>query len=382
MTLVEVVLWFCAGMIFYIYLGYPVVLWLVGSLGSRRRILETEEYPKVTIVISAFNERDCIGATIENKLALDYPADKKEIIVTSDESSDGTDEIVKTFEARGVRLIRQTPRRGKTMALNRMVAESKGNLVIFSDANSMYGKDALLKIVRNFSDPDTGYVTGKMVYVDEARSIIGSGCTAYMRYENALRSLETRFGSVIGVDGGIDAIRKCLYEPMTADMLPDFILPLRVIRQGSRVVFEEEALLHESTLTEERDEWTMRVRVILRSYHALSVMRDLLNPFRFLRTTFQILSHKILRYLVGVFQVFALVLNILLAGESAFYSWLLFVQGMYYLVAILGSTRRGAFLVPGARYSFYICLLNAAALVALVKFVKGEKQVVWTPRRG
>ena len=382
MTPGEVMFWFSAGLIVYVYLGYPVFLWLVGLLKSGGRVAQTKECPKVTIVISAFNERDCIADTIENKLELDYPADKKEIIVTSDESSDGTDEIVETYAAKGVRLIRQTPRQGKTLALNRMVSESNGDIIVFSDANSMYQKDALQKIVRNFANPDIGYVTGKMVYVDEAKSIIGSGCSAYMRYENSLRSLETRFGSVIGVDGGIDAIRKSLYEPMTADMLPDFVLPLRVIRQGSRVAFEEEALLYESTLNETKDEWAMRVRVVLRSYHALNVMRNLLNPFRFLRATFQIFSHKILRYLVGIFQVAALILNIVLAGESNFYSSLLLIQGIYYLFATLGSTRKGAMLIPGARYSFYICLLNAAAMVALVKFLKGEKQVVWTPRRG
>ena len=191
----------------YVYCGYPLVL-LALSILRTRPVNKKAMTPFVTILIAAYNEADCIAETIENKLALDYPRDKLEIIVISDGSVDGTEEIVRKYESRGVRLLRQEPRAGKTSALNLAVERAKGEILVFSDANSSYAPDALRHLVENFNDPQVGYVTGKMIYTNPDGSHVGDGCTAYMKYENLLRTLETRIGSVVGVDGGIDAVRK------------------------------------------------------------------------------------------------------------------------------------------------------------------------------
>jgi cellulose synthase/poly-beta-1,6-N-acetylglucosamine synthase-like glycosyltransferase len=378
----ELGFWSACAAIVFIYIGYPLALALL-SLFLTRRVKKDDAFkPFLTIVVSAFNEREHICATIENKLALDYPADKLEIIVTSDGSTDGTDDIVQSFVDRGVRYIRQEPRQGKSAALNKMVAEANGEIVVVSDANSIYEKDAVGKLVRNFADPCVGYVTGKMIYVNEFGSRVGSGCTAYMTYENYLRELETRVGSVIGVDGGIDAFRKSLFVPLAPGALPDFVVPLQVIQGGNRVIYEKDALLQEATLADPSDEWRMRVRVILRSFHALYSMKALLNPFRFPLISFQIMSHKVLRYMVGIFQICALGFNVGLASTSIFYLGLLALHFLFYLLAIMGSSELVGRFVPGATHAFYFCLLNASALSALVRFVKGDEQVVWTPRRG
>jgi cellulose synthase/poly-beta-1,6-N-acetylglucosamine synthase-like glycosyltransferase len=278
--------------------------------------------------------------------------------------------------------MRQDPRQGKSAALNTMVSEAKGEIIVVSDANSMYEREAVSKLVRNFADPSIGYVTGKMIYVNESGSTVGSGCTAYMTYENVLRELETQVGSVIGVDGGIDAFRKSLFVPLAPSALPDFVVPLQVIQRGFRVIYEKEALLQEATLSNPSDEWRMRVRVILRSFHALYSMKNLLNPFRFPLTSFQIMSHKVLRYMVGIFQICALGCNLVLALSSPFYLALLAVHLLFYVLAIIGSSEFAGRFVPGATHAFYFCLLNASALSALVRFLKGEEQVLWTPRRG
>jgi len=378
----EIAFWVSCGVIGFIYVGYPVTLALM-SLFARRPVKQDENFvPPVTIMISAFNERLYIGATIENKLALDYPSDKLQILVTSDGSVDGTDDIIKSFADQRVRYFRQEPRQGKTAAINRMVLLSVGEIIVFSDANSIYEKDVIRKLVRNFADPLVGYVTGKMVYVDKTGSIIGSGCTAYMRYENLLRDLETNVWSVIGVDGGIDAVRKSLFISMTPEAIPDFVLPLQVISHGSRVVYEKEALVNETTLSQPAEEWRMRVRVILRSFHALNYMRMLLNPFRFPLASFQIWNHKILRYMAGVFQASALALNVFLASGSIIYQSLLAVHFLFYFLAIIGSSKIVGRFVPGAQFAFYFCLLNGSALVALARFCRGDRQVVWTPRKG
>jgi cellulose synthase/poly-beta-1,6-N-acetylglucosamine synthase-like glycosyltransferase len=336
----------------------------------------------VTIVISAFDEEASIGATLENKTSLDYPRDRLEVIVVSDASTDGTERIVRSFEGRGVRLLVQEKRQGKTAALNRAVAEAKGEVVAFSDANSIWGRDALRRLVRNFADPSVGYVTGKMVYVDETGTVVGSGCSAYMRYENRLRTLETRVGSVVGVDGGVDAVRRSLYDPMRPDLLPDFVLPLSVVRKGFRVVYEPDALLHERSLESVDDEYRMRVRVTLRAYRALLATADLLNPVRRPLFAFQLATHKVLRYSVGLFQALALASNVLLIGRGAVYQWAFWGQLVFYMAASLGFSVPRLSRVRLLRYPQYLCLVNAAAVAAFVRFLRGETSATWQPRKG
>lgn len=374
--------WCACAAIVFIYVGYPLLL-AVLSLFLRRPVKRDDMFkPSVTIVISAFNEEEHIGATIENKLALNYPPEKLEILVTSDGSADRTDDIVKSYAQRNVRYFRQDPQQGKSTALNEMVSNAKSEIVVVSDANSIYQQDAIGKLVRNFADPTVGYVTGKMVYVDEIGTPIGCGCTTYMAYENFLRELETEVGSVIGVDGGIDAFRKSLYVPLAPGALPDFVLPLQVIQKGHRVIYEKDAILHEATLSDATDEWRMRVRVILRSFHAMSTMKSLLNPFRFPFVSFQFMSHKILRYMGGVLQICALGFNFVLATGSSLYLGVLAVQLIFYSLAIVGSSKVFARFVPGATSAYYFCLLNTSALAALVRFAKGQEQVLWKPRKG
>jgi len=364
----------------YVYAGYPFLMWLIGFARSRE-IRKAEHYPSVSIVIAAHDEANAIHRTIENKLDIDYPREKREIIVVSDASTDGTDEIVKSFIDKGVRLIRQEPRQGKTAALNRAAAEATGEILIFSDANSIYDDNAIKELAFNFADPHVGYVTGRMEYVASADSHVGTGSNSYMKYENRLRCLETRVGSVVGVDGGIDAVRKNLYTPMDPSLLPDFVLPLNIVEKGYRVIYEPNAILNEEALNQTSDEYRMRIRVALRSFHALWYKRRLFNPFRFGLYSLQLFSHKLLRYLVGFIMI-----AILLASIAAQEPWSLAfagVQAMCYLLALIGlwqnRTRR---VHRGFRYPFYFCLINAASSVAFLKFLAGRKQVLWSPRRG
>lgn len=383
-TLVVALFWFSIAAMLTVYVAYPFLLWAIGCF-RRRSVDKAPGVPTVSIVISAYNEEDHIGRTIENKLALDYPVERLEILVISDGSTDGTEKIVRSYAGNRVRLLVQPGRQGKTSALNRAVSEARGDIIVFSDANSIYDRSALRMLVENFADGRIGYVTGQMVYVDRQGSLIGQGCSAYMRYENALRSLETRVGSVVGVDGGIDAVRKDLYTPMSPELLPDFVLPLRVVEKGFRVVYEERALLKEETLTQSRDELRMRVRVILRSLHALWQMRGLFNPLhsRDALFSFQLFIHKVLRYWVGYLQVAALVCNALLLEGSRFYQLLFLLQLSFYGLAVSGAaSKRWGERFTLARFAYYFCLLNYAALVASLKFLRGKQTVVWQPRKG
>ena len=340
--------------------------------------------PFVSIVTAAFNEEANIEKTIRNKLELDYPTDKYEIIVVSDESTDRTDDIVRSFESERVRLVRQVPRAGKTAALNLAIPMAQGDILVFSDANSIYQGDALKKLVRNFNDPQVGYVTGKMIYTNPDGSTIGDGCSTYMKYENILRSLETEAGSVVGVDGGIDAVRKKLYRPMNPDQLPDFVLPLAVVDQGCRVVYEPDAVLKEPALSRSSDEYRMRVRVSLRALWALYDMRHLLsfssNPW----FAFQLWSHKVLRYLCFIFLITAYVSNFYLSTcPGTGYKVMFLLQNLAYVSAWLSPVLEKKGYSSRLMYlCHYFTLLNVAAGHAFVKFLLRQKQVLWTPRKG
>jgi len=340
--------------------------------------------PPISVVIPAHNEAAVVAQTVLNKLACDYPADRREVLVVSDGSTDGTDEKVQSLGHPDVRLIRQEPRQGKTAALNRAVTLAKGEIIVFSDANSLYSKDALRYLASNFADPTVGYVTGKLSYANPDGSGVAESCGAYMKYENLLRTLETRCGSIVGVNGGIDAMRKSLYVEMPPDMLPDFVLPLSVVEQGYRVVFEPLAVLTENALSSSGGEFQMRVRVALRSLHAMWHMKRMFNPFRHGFFAFQLFSHKLLRYSVPFLLIALLALNAIMAGRGGFWLWAFLGQCVFYGIAALGHflLRLRCSLPSVIYFPFYFVLINWATLRAWGKFLRGKKQTVWIPRTG
>jgi cellulose synthase/poly-beta-1,6-N-acetylglucosamine synthase-like glycosyltransferase len=300
--------------------------------------------------------------------------------VVSDGSVDGTDDIVSDLGERRVTLLRQDPRQGKTLALNTALKVARGEIVVFSDANSRYEQAAVRQLAGALAHPDVGYVTGRLVYEDPGSTAVGAGSGLYMAYENWLRRLESRVGSVVGVNGGIDAVRRVLYQPMRADQLPDFVLPLRVVQQGYRVVTCDEAVAHEDALGQQADEFRMRVRVSLRALHALMDMRHLLHP-RYGLFAFQLFVHKLLRYLVMVPLAGALVCSALLV-QSPVYAAIFAAQIGCYALAGLGWLSGGRIRFRPIFVPFYFCLINVAAGVAFLGFVRGKRQILWTPRKG
>lgn len=385
MSNVEWIFWMMLLLGIYPYVIYPLLASVVGAL-RRNAVHSSDEFlPPITVVTAAYNEAQHIGATLRNKLEQRYPPELLSFIVVSDASDDGTDSLVAAVAASDprVRLIRQGSRQGKTMALNRAFAEAGGEIVVVADANSIYRPDALRMLASNFADPRVGYATGRMIYVDHLGSLVGDGCSAFMRYENALRATETRIGSIVGVDGGVDAVRRSLFRPMRADQLPDFVLPLDVVEQGYRVVFEPRALLTEETLSTNASEYRMRVRVALRAFWALWDKRGLLNPLRTGVFAWQLASHKLIRYLSFLPLAIAVGLNVYLLPQGGIYVAGAVLVSLYGLL-LLSSLKGPRWLGQSAfgRYCFYFFLLNWASAVACVRFLRGQKQVLWQPRTG
>lgn len=380
------IFWLCLLGLVYVYAGYPLAAWLLGGLLNRRvqAAAPGAHRPTVTVLIAAFNEARHIEATVRNKLEQDYPPGLLDVIVISDASDDGTDELVRAVGGGRVRLIRQEPRAGKTSALNLAMPEATGEIIVFSDANSLYAADAVARLAECFADRDVGYVTGRMVYKAADGSLTGEGCSLYMRYENQLRAWETKLGSIVGVDGGVDAMRRSLYQPMRPDQLPDFVQPLRVREQGYRVVYRPEALLYEDALAATGDEYRMRVRVALRAFHALKDMAALLDPGRTGLFAWQLWSHKVLRYLAFAFMAGCLLAAWILADRAGTEFWRLAMvaQIAFYAAAVYGHlAARGERGAPRAvGLATYLCVLNLASAQAFWQFLRGRKQVIWKPR--
>jgi cellulose synthase/poly-beta-1,6-N-acetylglucosamine synthase-like glycosyltransferase len=378
----EAVFWSLVAVLTYIYAGYPLAVWFVGRIRGRA-VQKREQRPTVSILIAAHNEEAAIARTLQNKLGLDYPRDQLEVIVVSDGSTDRTDEIVTGFASQDVVYLRQEPRNGKTAALNLAAQRATGEILVFADANSLYESTALRHMVADFTDPTVGYVTGTLAYQSSDGSMTASGCGVYMRYENFIRRCETRVGSVVGVNGGIDAVRRSLYEPMQPDDLPDLVLPLRVVKSGYRVVYEPAAMLAEHALGTPQDEYRMRVRVSLRSLWTLADMAGLLNVGRFGFFSIQLFSHKVLRYLAFVFIALLYLCTLFLWNAGAFHRAALIAQTVCFVAAFVGyhAARRGV----SSRFlamPFYFALVNCAALHAVWKFLRGERPRIWTPRLG
>jgi len=366
------------GVLVYIYGGYLLALKLLVWIRGSRPIQRAPITPPLTLIISAYNEAAVIRKKIENALALDYPADRREIVVISDASDDGTDAIVKQYGSQGVRLLRQTERRGKTAGLNAALPTVRGDIVVFSDANAMYREDALRMLARNFADANVGCATGEARYLPGANAVSDVGERLYWNYEMQIKRLETALGSMVGGDGAIYAIRKSLWQTLPDNAINDFLNPLQIVAAGWRAVYEPDAVCFEETAGGTRAEYRRRVRIVSRSWRAVFQARGVLNPLRVGSFAWSLLSHKVLRWLSGLFGVIAglsalgLYLDVAQQWPVAGVTFFLLAAALMTSVPIV---RRGIAMLG------YFAVINVASLVGMTKGSLGQVSGVWTTAR-
>ncbi len=377
----KVFFWSSAAALLYTYAGYPVLVWLVGRVRPRA-VRRAACEPTVSVVITAYNEERDLAAKLENTLALDYPKEKLEIIVASDCSSDRTDEIARSFQSRGVRLHRQVERLGKTAAQNAAVELARGEVILFSDATTLYEPDVLKALAPNFADASVGCVAGRLVYVDPTASGVGRGAKSYWGYETFLKTHESRALSLIGASGCLYAVRRAAYVPLYHEACSDFIIATKMVEQGLRAVYEPAAVCTEETNRRADKELRMRVRVIAQTYSDLWRHRSMLNPARGGFYAVELLSHKVLRYAVPFFLALVLLSSAVLAPGSVFFALLAAGQALFYLAALAGwlLERRGR-RVRLLALPHYFVLANLAAVIAFYKFARGERYARWEPIR-
>lgn len=374
--------WASAGLLVYTYAAFPALVLLRARLRPLP-VHSADITPSVSLLIAAYNERASIAAKIENSLALNYPPELLEIIVASDGSNDGTDEVVRGYADAGVQLL-SLPRGGKAAALDAAVAASSGEILVFSDANSIYAPDAVRALVRPFADPVVGGVAGNQRYrPGRAADGTAEGERAYWNFDRILKEAESRGGSTISATGAIYAIRRTLFTGVPVGVTDDFAVSTSVIAQGRRLVFAADAVAWEPVSSTGGTEWSRKVRVITRGLRGVYERRRLLDPGRYGFYSVQLLSHKVLRRLMGVPLLIMAVLAPTLWRQGAVYRMATIGQGSLWALGVVGLVlgkrsigRHRALATPG-----FFLMVNAAALTAAWNVIRGRRIDRWEPVR-
>lgn len=368
----------------YAYVGYPFVLALAARLKRRPEPFgDPAEWPSISIAIPAYNEAASIGATLESLLALDYPADRRQILVMSDCSRDGTDDIVRRYAARGVELLALPVRGGKTAAENAAFGHLRGEIIVNTDATIRILPHSLKPLIRVFQDPTVGAASGRDRSVGDVRAEVNRGESGYVGYEMWVRSLETRVGSIVGASGCFYAIRRSIVNPAFPEALSrDFASPLRARLLGYRTVSVDEAVCLVPRTTSLRSEYRRKIRTMARGLETLWYERALLNPFRYGSFALMLFSHKLCRWLVHLTLPGLLLGLALLSPLSLAAALLVLAIALVMGLGVIGMRwpegRRAPWPIA---VSGFILAANAAALRAWAKALRGERNPIWEPTR-
>ncbi len=382
-TFMWLVFWLSIATLIYVYAGFSVLVVLVGRW-RQRRVRQQPITPTMSLIVAAYNEERNIADRLDNALALDYPREALQIIVASDGSDDATESMVAEYAERGVQLLR-LPRRGKIHALNDAARHATGDLLVFSDANSMYDPQALRQLARNFADPEVGGVAGNTIYTQLTKSDSSSqGEDLYWSYDKWLKQMESLTGSIVSAHGAIYGIRRELFRPiMDSAVTDDFAISTLAIEQGYRLVFESEALAYEPPLPAAEREFRRKVRLMTRGLRSVLLRRVLLNPFRYGFYSLVLFTHKVLRRLVPFILLVILASSLILSASHEIYLVAALAQILFYMLAgfgyLLRHQRFGRFRL--LYIPFFYCLANTAALIALMKVLRGDHIERWQPQR-
>jgi glycosyltransferase involved in cell wall biosynthesis len=384
MPLAQLALAVSAGVGVYAYLGYPALLQLLRTLGRpRRHIPRAAAWPRISIVLPVYNGADVIARTLEGILALDYPADRRQILVVSDGSTDRTDDIVSSFAARGVELVRLPRRQGKTAAENAARLHLTGDIVVNTDASVGLHPDAVKHLVAAFSDPAVGVASAcdvSVVHLDDQSNV---GEEAYVGYEMWVRDLETAVGGIVGASGCLYAILADLHMlPVPEALSRDFSAALTARRRGKRAVSVREALCFVPRGVSLGQEYQRKVRTVTRGLATLWHNRTLLNPVRYGGFAWMLFSHKVCRWLVPWALSAMLAALAALAVSAGWARGLLAAAAVLGVLAALGWVWRDRERMPRLlALPAYFAAGNVAVLHAWVRMLAGRAVPVWEPTR-
>jgi len=363
-------------LVFHGYFGYPLSLYIL-SLVRRKVVHKAPFSPRVTFIITAFNEEKRIRQKLENTVALTYPRELLQVMVASDGSTDKTNDIVREFAARGVELLEVKLRGGKENAQKEAVAAAGGDVLVFSDVATIIDPDSFRHMMENFADPSVGSVSSEDRITGRNGEPCGEGF--YVRYEMWLRDLEGSVNSLVGLSGSFFAARKEVCRDFSADMQSDFRTLLNSMRLGLRGVSDPRVIGHYQDVADSSREFDRKIRTVLRGLTVFFKNLEFLNVFRYGLFSYQFFCHKLLRWLVPFFLAIALASNALLAGTHPVFLYLFLLQVAFYLLAFVGwRSAASAKRVP-VKIPLYFTTVNLAIAVAWFRYLRGTRMVMWTP---
>jgi cellulose synthase/poly-beta-1,6-N-acetylglucosamine synthase-like glycosyltransferase len=369
-----IVFWVSLALMFWTYLGYAVLLKVL-SFGRRAKNFNEDYAPDVSLIVTAYNEEKRIADKLDNSLCVDYAKGAYEVIVVSDGSGDRTEEIVETYCPRGIKLMTTKKRIGKHHAQKLGIEHALGEIIIFTDVATLIERNGIRNIVRYFSDPRVGCVSGLDRIESSNMAISGEG--AYVKYEMKIRELESAVNSLVGVSGSFFAARKSLCDDWHGDYSTDFYLPLRSYGRGYKSKLDMEALGYYKVLDNNPDEFKRKVRTVVHGIDILLNNKGVMNPFKYGFFSFQIISHKLIRWLVPFLMILALISNFFLIKYGDLYA-------VFFIAQIIGYTAALAyhviFKLRGIslfRVAYFFVLSNLSILAAWIEYIKGERYIWW-----
>jgi cellulose synthase/poly-beta-1,6-N-acetylglucosamine synthase-like glycosyltransferase len=375
-NIIEIILFIALIIIFYAYFGYPISLYILNYFISKN-IKKSEYYPRISIIIAAHNEEILIRDKIDNTLAIIYSRDKLQIIIVSDGSNDGTNDIVSGYKERGIELLAIPARGGKENAQKEAIKKAEGDIFIFTDVATILDPLAVMQIVSNFSDPEIGCVSGEDRMISEDGKQGGEGY--YVRYEMWLRKLESKVNSLVGLSGSFFAARKTVCQDFSSHLDSDFRTLLNSVKNGLRGISDPMAVGYYRGISDQRREFERKVRTVLRGITVFFNSVEYLNFFKYGIFSYQYFCHKLLRWLVPLFLLIAFMANIILS----FYSWTYFAILVIIIIniTILIFERMGVISnTPKILYlPIYFFSVNLSIIIAWYRYFRHERIVIWNP---
>jgi cellulose synthase/poly-beta-1,6-N-acetylglucosamine synthase-like glycosyltransferase len=378
--IVESFFWFSLGIVLYTYFFYPICLFFIKKIKRKKNNLYgADELPSVTVIISVYNEEIVLERKIENLNIVDYPKDKIEFLFGSDGANDNTNEILRSTKASNFYYQIFSARRGKAMVLNDLIKKATGDIVVFSDADTLFAPDTVKKLVTHFGDHSIGAVCGELLQESSNQSSGDHGEGFYRSYDNMIRQLESDIYSTVGATGAVYAIRRTLFQPLPIlkTIADDFIIPIQILKQGFRVIYEAKAVGYEKPTNSIKGEFHRKVRLGASNFQGIGEYASLLSP-RYGFISLALWSHKIFRWCVPFFLLLFAVLSFVLYSESALYRVVIVTEAVFFLLTLFGLIADYLKIRIGVLgFPYYFIAMNIALLVGFLKFLLKKQPPTW-----
>ncbi|MBN2638075.1 MAG: glycosyltransferase family 2 protein [Bacteroidales bacterium] len=389
MLALKIIFWTLLFIVFYSYLGYGILVFFLVKIKkafSGKKQPNTDYEPEVTLFVAAYNEKDYVDVKVENSFSLEYPKEKVHQVWVTDGSNDGTPDILSKYSDRGVEVYHEDKRGGKIGAMNRGMQFVKTPIVIFSDGNTMLGKESIRRIVNLFSDPKVGCVSGEKRIFNKEKDTAAGTEGIYWKYESKVKKWDAELYSVVGAAGELFAIRTELFEEVEKDtLLDDFIISLRVAMKGYTIQYDPEAYAIESASANVKEELKRKIRIAAGGIQSIVRLSPLLNIFKYGILSFQYVSHRVLRWTVAAWSLpIIFLVNLWLASMEGWtnfgnlYTLLFYGQILFYLMALSGwFLENKKISIKILFIPYYFLVMNYAVFAGLGRYWKGQQTVNW-----